>query len=237
MEAVITIEDLVVQRGKATVLSGLSATLAKGKITGLLGSSGAGKTTLIRTLVGAQKITSGVVKILDQSAGARKLRSQIGYMPQDTATYPDLTVQENLEYFAAMQGLDTRLVQKAIKNVDLFKQRHQLVSSLSGGQASRVSLAVALLGSPKILFLDEPTSGLDPVLRQNLWQLFRKLAQNGISLIISSHVMDEATRCDDLLLVHDGKFLAYGTPKEICQQTGATDVEQSFLKLIEGNDA
>lgn len=167
-------------------------------------------------------------------AGSAKLRPEIGYMPQAPAAYFDLTVRQNLRYFAKMRGKSSGSVESVIKEVGLDKQANQLVSTLSGGQKSRVSLAIALLGEPKLLALDEPTVGVDPVLRQQLWQLFRKLTDSGSTLIVSSHVMDEASRCDQLLLIREGSILAYGTPVELKKQTGTHSVEDSFLTLVEG---
>jgi ABC-2 type transport system ATP-binding protein len=206
--------------------------LPAGQIIGFIGPSGAGKTTLIRSIIGRQAITRGSIKILGLPAGSVQLRSEIGYMPQEMAAYPDLTVRQNLRYFAKMRGKGGNEIEAIIKTIDLGKQADQLVATLSGGQKSRVSLAIALLGKPKILVLDEPTVGIDPVLRQQLWQLFRKLASEGSTLIVSSHIMDEAGRCDRLVLIRDGKLLAYGAPDELKERTGAHSVEESFLALI-----
>jgi len=215
------------------ILDDITVDLSQGHIIGLLGPSGAGKTTLIRTLVGRQRITSGSVRILGQPAGSAALRSEIGYMTQSVSVYPDLTVRENVRYFAAMGGQARHDADRLVKQVELSGHANQLVSKLSGGQRSRVSLAVALLGSPKILMLDEPTVGVDPVLRQQLWAMFTELAGQGTTLLISSHVMDEAGRCQDLLLVRDGRLLAYDTPDGLCRRTGTKTVEQSFIKLVE----
>lgn len=204
-----------------------------GKIVGLLGPSGAGKTTLMRAIVGRQRLTSGEVSVLGQPAGSARIRRRIGYMTQGLSVYTDLTVQENLRYFAAMLGLGRQEAGRVIAEVDLAAQSRQLVRTLSGGQKSRVSLAAALLGRPDLLVLDEPTVGVDPVLRQQLWHLFRELAGQGKTLIVSSHVMDEASRCDDLILIRQGSVLAHGAPQTLCRQTGARDVEGAFLKLVE----
>lgn len=233
MGSAIAIEDLSVTLGEQKILRDISVSLPEGHVIGLLGPSGAGKTTLIRVLVGRQKATSGHVRLLDLPAGSRRLRSQIGYMPQSTSVYPDLTVHENLRYFAAMTGQPKTAADEVIKQVDLDDHAGQLVRKLSGGQQSRVSLAIALLGKPKILVLDEPTVGVDPVLRQQLWKIFGRLAEQGTTVLITSHVMDEAGRCQDLLLIRGGRLLAYDTPDALCTKTGTKTVEESFIKLVE----
>jgi len=217
-------------------LQDVSLHLAAGKIIGFIGPSGAGKTTLIRSIVGRQKLASGSINVFDLPAGAKQLRSEVSYMTQESSVYNDLTVNENLEYFATMLGIPRKglkgEVVRIIETVELKPQAKQLVGSLSGGQRQRVSLAIALLGKPKLLVLDEPTVGLDPALREQLWALFHKLSSQGNTLIISSHVMDEAERCDDLVLIRDGKVLAHDSPAELCKKTHTQTVEQSFLKLI-----
>ncbi len=232
MSPAIEIKNLSVALGGQKILDGITVDLPEGHIIGLLGPSGAGKTTLIRTLVGRQRIGSGSARILGQPAGSAALRSKIGYMTQSVSVYPDLTVRENVRYFAAMGGRTKQEADKLIKQVELEPQSGQLAGSLSGGQRSRVSLAVALLGSPKILMLDEPTVGVDPVLRQQLWAMFTELAANGTTLLISSHVMEEAGRCQDLLLVRGGRLLAYDTPDALCDRTKTKTVEESFIKLV-----
>jgi ABC-2 type transport system ATP-binding protein len=230
----VEIRKLKVMLGGQVMLKNLSADIPSGKIVGLLGPSGAGKTTLIRTIVGRQKIASGRVTVLDQDAGAAELRKDIGYMTQSPAVYYDLTVRENVRYFASMRGLGKLEAEEAIGYVKLTTNVKQLFRTLSGGQKSRVSLAIALLGRPKLLVLDEPTVGVDPVLRKQLWQLFGELSLRGTTLIISSHVMDEASHCQELLLIRDGELLASGSPKGLCERTGTRTVEDCFLKLVEG---
>ena len=232
MSSAIEATELTVDFGKFTALEKVSLTLPKGKIIGLLGPSGAGKTTLIRAIIGRQRLSHGSLKVLGLPAGAAKLRSQIGYMPQTPAAYFDLSVRQNLNYFAKMNGHAWN-ADDLIEKVGLQKQTNQLVSSLSGGQKSRVSLAIALLGTPKLLVLDEPTVGVDPVLRKQLWELFRELAQSGATLLVSSHVMDEASRCDELVLIREGKVLAQGSPKELENRTHTNNIEDSFLSLVE----
>lgn len=233
----VTTKNLSVVLGKDfQALQDVSIELPEAKIIGFIGPSGAGKTTLIRSIVGRQKIASGTINVLDLPAGHKQLRKIVSYMTQEPSVYGDLTVSENLEYFATMLGL-SRADRKAeitrlLKTVDLEAQATQLVDKLSGGQRQRVSLAIALIGKPKLMVLDEPTVGLDPVLRQELWSLFRRLTQEGTTLIVSSHVMDEAERCDELVLIRDARILAQGSPKQLCEQTGTTSVEQSFLRLV-----
>jgi ABC-2 type transport system ATP-binding protein len=230
----VRVAGLRVSRGGHEVLRGLDFTLAAGQVTGLLGPSGCGKSTLMRALVGVQAQVAGEVSVLGQPAGSRALRSRIGYQTQAPSVYDDLTVVENLRFFARVLGLGADVVAQAVADVDLGDNADRVVADLSGGQASRANLAVALLGSPDLLVLDEPTVGLDPVLREDLWAIFHRIAAGGATVLVSSHVMDEAERCDRLLLMRDGRFLADGTPAEIKQEAGAEDVEQAFLRLVRG---
>lgn len=232
MKISVSAKNLQVVLGGQIILRNISADIPAGKIVGLLGPSGAGKTTFMRVLVGRQRISSGEVSVLDRPAGSVALRGNIGYMTQGASVYSDLGVLENVRYFAAMAGVNRAEAESMIEKVDLGKQAKQLVRTLSGGQKSRVSLAIALLGRPSLLVLDEPTVGVDPVLRQQLWRLFRDIADAGTSIIVSSHVMDEAGRCDELLLIRDGELLAQGTPKQLCDRTKSKSVEESFLKLV-----
>jgi ABC-2 type transport system ATP-binding protein len=234
MHDAIQASNLLVVRGEKTILDKLTFNITSGKLTGLIGPSGSGKTTLIRTIVGAQHISSGTLTVLGNQAGAKVLRKEIGYVTQSPAVYGDLTVRQNLKYFATILGKGKTEVQRVITQVDLQGQTDQLVESLSGGQHARVSLAVALLGEAKVLVLDEPTVGLDPLLREHLWGLFRNLAAEGRTLLISSHVMDEAEKCDDLLLLRDGSILSFSAKTELLQKTSTKTVESAFLKLVEG---
>jgi ABC-2 type transport system ATP-binding protein len=231
-EPVIVIDGLRVRRGKQRVLHGIDVTVTRGAVVGLLGPSGCGKTTLMRAIVGVQKIDEGTVTVLGKSAGHPSLRRRIGYDTQEASVYDDLTVRQNLAYFRSILGVPHSEIDRVAQATDLTGQLNQLVASLSGGQRSRVSLAVALLGSPELLVLDEPTVGLDPVLRVELWTLFRKLAAGGSTLLVSSHVMDEATRCDRLLLMRDGELLADTTPTGLLEETQTRDAESAFLALI-----
>ncbi len=231
--AAVTAEKLTVKRGGRTVLPGIDVELHAGAITGLLGPSGCGKSTLIRSIVGVQKVESGSVRVLGQEAGSKALRDQIGYVTQEPSVYDNLTVVENLAFFARVLGVRTTdEVDKVIEGVGLTSHRDALVGNLSGGQRSRVSLGVALLGRPPLVILDEPTVGLDPVLRVELWDLFAELAGEGSTLLVSSHVMDEAERCDRLLLMREGRILASDTPAGLCESMGAASVEEAFLALV-----
>jgi ABC-2 type transport system ATP-binding protein len=229
----VTVEDLRVVRGKREVLHGLTFQVAHGSVTGLLGPSGGGKTTLMRTLVGVQARVTGRVQVLGLPAGAPELRHRIGYVTQAPAVYTDLTVRENLAYFCVLVTAPTADVDRVLAAVDLEASASTRVDQLSGGERSRVGLATALLGSPGLLVLDEPTVGLDPVLRRDLWATFHRLADQGCTLLVSSHVMDEATRCDRLLLVRDGSLVADDTEAGLLAATGASDVEQAFLAIVE----
>lgn len=215
------------------MLHGISIDIPPGGLIGLLGPSGSGKTTLMRSIVGVQRSVTGSAIVLGSPAGSASLRHRVGYVTQDASVYSDLTVRQNLKYFAAIAGAPRADVDRVIDATDLGGQADQLVASLSGGQLSRASLAAALLGKPELLVLDEPTVGLDPVLRVALWSLFRELAASGTTLLVSSHVMDEASRCDRLLLVREGEILADETPAGLLERTGAQDTEGAFLHLIQ----
>lgn len=231
--AAISADHLTVLRENVPTLRDVSFKIAAGKITGLIGPSGSGKTTLMRVIIGAQQITSGDVEVLGRPAGSKELRKTIGYVTQQPAVYGDLTVLQNLRYFAAIIGASKQDVHQAMEQVDLLPQAKQLASTLSGGQLARVSLAVAMLGKAELLVLDEPTVGLDPVLRRDLWALFKNLADEGRTLLISSHVMDEAEQCTDLLLLRDGQVLSHGPKQDLLKRMHTKGVEEAFLKLIE----
>ncbi|GAA3752197.1 ABC transporter ATP-binding protein [Salinactinospora qingdaonensis] len=227
------VEGLRVRRGGSEAIAGLDFDIPPGRVVGLLGPSGCGKTTLLRAIMGVQLVTAGTVTVLGRPAGAPELRHRIGYAAQTPSVYADLSVAENLRYFAAVLRAPRSDPERVITEVSLADQAHQEVGRLSGGQRTRVSLAIALLGSPELLVLDEPTVGLDPVLRQELWSLFTDLARRGVTLLVSSHVMDEAGRCDLLLLMRQGRLLATDSPDHLRRRTGVDDLEQVFLRLIE----
>jgi len=237
MKNAVTVTSLGVTRGGDEVLRGLDFEVAAGQVTGLLGPSGCGKTTLMRALVGVQRITRGTVEVLGSPAGSASLRDRIGYVTQQPSVYDDLTVTENLRFFARILGVGDERVAECIGVVALGDHRDAVVSRLSGGQRSRVSLAVALLGEPRLLVLDEPTVGLDPVLRVELWDTFHRLADAGAALLVSSHVMDEASRCDRLLLMREGRLIADDTPAGLLAGTGTDDIEHAFLSLVHEGEA
>ncbi|PZS36469.1 MAG: multidrug ABC transporter ATP-binding protein [Pseudonocardiales bacterium] len=236
VNSVVKVHDLRVARGGNEILTDLDFEVGAGQITGLLGPSGCGKTTLMRAVVGTQAITGGSITVLDRLAGHPQLRSEIGYASQAASVYDDLTVLENLRYFAVMlhAGGD---VDQVMDQVDLTKYSSRLTGTLSGGQRSRVSLAVAMLGTPKLLVLDEPTVGLDPVLREDLWTLFHHLSATGVTLLISSHVMEEAGRCDELLLMRDGRLLAQDSPDGLKRRTDTDSLDEAFLRLVQAEQA
>ncbi len=237
MKNSVVVTGLHVRRGGREVLHGVDFTLAPGEVTGLLGPSGGGKTTLMRALVGVQRLASGSVEILGEPAGSARLRDRIGYVTQAPSVYGDLTVEENLRFFARILGVADERVAECLQTVDLVDKRSAVVDRLSGGQESRVSLAVALLGEPALLVLDEPTVGLDPVLRAELWGTFHALAEAGATVLVSSHVMDEASRCDRLLLMREGRLIADDAPQALLQRTGSTDIEHAFLSIVHGGEA
>jgi ABC-2 type transport system ATP-binding protein len=232
MTTAVDVEELVVVRGGRQVLHGISCAVPRGSVVGLLGPSGSGKTTLMRCVVGVQKVRSGRVTVLGQPAGSAPLRRTVGYLTQAPSVYADLTVRENARYFASLYGLPAVEADAAVADVGLGDAANQLVGTLSGGQRSRASLACAVLGRPDLLVLDEPTVGQDPVLREELWQRFRQLAADGTTLLVSSHVMDEARRCDRLLFIRDGRLIADDTPAAVRERTGTDDLEAAFLRII-----
>jgi len=234
---VVVVDGLRVIRGSSEVLPGISLSVPRGQVVGLLGPSGGGKTTLLRAIVGVQILAGGTVTVLGEPAGSPGLRARVGYVTQEPSVYADLTVRANLTYFAALVGAPRDAVERVMQEVDLASSADSRVDQLSGGQRSRVSLGAALVGSPEILILDEPTVGLDPVLRRDLWEMFHRLATDGTTLLVSSHVMDEATRCDRLLLLREGRLLADDTPAGLLARTGASDAEHAFLALIENEVA
>ncbi|MFF0655372.1 MULTISPECIES: ABC transporter ATP-binding protein [Micromonospora] len=232
MDDAVSVRELVVDRGGRRVLHGITCAVPRGTVTGLLGPSGSGKTTLMRAVVGVQTVGSGTVDVLGRPAGSADLRRRVGYLTQAPSVYADLTVRENARYFAVLQGRGRAEADRAVADVGLATAADQLVGTLSGGQRSRASLACALVGEPELVVLDEPTVGQDPVLRADLWARFHAMAANGTTLLVSSHVMDEAARCDRLLLIREGRLVADDTPAAVRAATGTDDLEEAFLRLI-----
>jgi ABC-2 type transport system ATP-binding protein len=229
----IEIDRLRVRRGSSEVLHGLSIQIHAGQVTGLLGPSGSGKTTLIRAIAGVQKTQAGAVRVLGQPAGAPAVRRRLGYMTQTRGLYDDLTARENVRYFARIFHAPASRVEETLDAVRLSNLADRVVHTLSGGEQARTSLATALVARPQVLLLDEPTVGLDPLLRRDLWATFHRLADEGAALLVSSHVMDEAGYCDELLLLRDGQVLARGTPAELRERTRTQDLAETFLRLVE----
>ncbi|MCV7125656.1 ABC transporter ATP-binding protein [Mycobacterium lacus] len=231
-EPAISIEHLRVIRGKRPALHDFSVQIAQGTITGLLGPSGCGKTTLIRSIVGTQIVASGTVTVLGHPAGSAAIRRRVGYLPQAATIYDDLRIIDNVRYVASLYGFDGQAADHAIERVGLKDHRAAFCGNLSGGQRTRVSLACALVCQPELLLLDEPTVGLDPVLRVDLWEQFSELARAGTTLLVSSHVMDEADHCGDLLLMREGRLIAHTTPTRLREDTSCTSLEEAFLSII-----
>ena len=237
LESAISIRGLRVVRGGNLVLPHIDLDIPRGSIVGLLGPSGGGKTTLMRSIVGAQIVASGSVKVLGLDAGSPSLRRRIGYVTQASSIYRDLTARENLAYFAKSMGVGVEGVKRTLHHIGLDDDADRPVSALSGGQVSRVSLGAALVGDPELLVLDEPTVGLDPRLRRDLWDLFHELRDSGKTLLVSSHVMDEASRCDRLVFVSDGAIIADDTFERILEDTSTQNADEAFLALTERNAA
>jgi ABC-2 type transport system ATP-binding protein len=221
---------LTVERGGRVVLRNLTASVRAGRVTGLFGPSGSGKSTLIRAIAGVQSGVRGSISVLGEPPGSLAVRRSLGYMTQAPSVYEDLTVTENVRYFAAIHGGQ---IGPVIERVQLQSHANQLVRNLSGGQRARVSLAAALVGGPRLLLLDEPTVGLDPLLRRDLWHLFGELAGEGATLLVSSHVLDEARHCDEVILLREGGLVAQLSPAELASRTGTDDLDEAFIRLIE----
>jgi len=229
----IVVDALRVERNGTRVFEGLSLEVGRGVVTGLLGPNGSGKSTLMRAIVGVQRVQGGAIDVLGEPAGSRQLRSRVAYVTQAPSVYGDLTVRENLRFFSRVLNAPAARIESALGTVDLLGEADRVVNRLSGGQRARVSLASALLGDPELLVLDEPTVGLDPLLRRDLWDTFHRLAGENRTVLVSSHVMDEAERCDQLLLLREGLLLAAGTLPEILRRTGVDDLENAFLRLVD----
>jgi ABC-2 type transport system ATP-binding protein len=228
----VVVDRLTVRRDGRVVLDDLSCRIPAARVTGLLGPSGSGKTTLMRAVVGVQRILSGTVTVLGLPAGSASARRRVAYMTQAASVYLDLSVRENLDYYAAVAGAPASRAREVLEQVGLLAAATSMAGNLSGGQISRVSLACALVGDPEVLVLDEPTVGQDPVLREELWADFRGRAAGGTTVLVSSHVMEEAERCDDLLLLREGRLLAHDTPQSLRRRTGTASLDAAFLRLI-----
>jgi ABC-2 type transport system ATP-binding protein len=226
----VRLERVTVERGDRPVLHDVSASFAAGRVTGLFGPSGSGKSTLMRAIAGVQSRVRGTVTVLRERPGSMAVRRELGYMTQSLSVYEDLTVAENVRYFASIRGGG---IGDVLERVQLSSHANQLVRNLSGGQRARVSLATALVGRPRLLLLDEPTVGLDPLLRRDLWRLFAELAGEGSTLLVSSHVLDEARHCDETILLREGRVVAQLSPAELSARTGTDDLDEAFIRLIE----
>jgi ABC-2 type transport system ATP-binding protein len=233
----VDVEGLRVRRGNTMVLQGPSLQIRAGRVTGLLGPSGSGKTTLMRAIAGVQKTHAGVVRVLGRPAGAPAVRRRLGYMTQTRGLYDDLTARENVRYFARIFGAPANRVDETLETVRLSDLADRVVHTLSNGEQARTALATTLVAQPPVLLLDEPTVGLDPLLRRDLWHTFRRLADQGTVLLVSSHVMDEARHCDELLLLREGELLAAGRPDDLLRRTQTDDLAEAFLRLIEQTQA
>jgi ABC-2 type transport system ATP-binding protein len=233
MESIVSIQNVSKVFGKHIVLQEINLEIHKGEIFGLLGPSGAGKTTLVKQLIGLDLPTNGEVYLFGKKMPSLDLIQGVGYMSQSDALYTELSAKENLEFFATLYGLKGKERKKRIDEVmeivQLTEHLNKLVSQYSGGMKRRLSLAAALLHEPDLLILDEPTVGIDPVLRQSIWDSFYELKNKGKTLIVTTHVMDEAEKCDRLGLIRDGHLIAVGTPSQLKQQTNATTIEEAFL--------
>jgi ABC-2 type transport system ATP-binding protein len=231
----VVLRGVSVERGGRSVLTDIDLSIPAGRVTGIIGPSGCGKSTLMRSIVGVQQHVIGTIEVLGEPAGVASRAGDVGYVTQDPSVYDDLTARENLAYFARLLGVGNGRVGDVIDRVRLTDVADRRVADLSGGQRARVSLAISLVNSPPLLVLDEPTVGLDPVLRRELWEQFAWLAAAGSTLLVSSHVMDEANRCDWLVLLRGGRLLADGAPADLLARTRTTTIEEAFLALIDGD--
>jgi ABC-2 type transport system ATP-binding protein len=233
LSPVVETKQLVKQFDKLRVINNLDMTIQAGETFGLIGPNGSGKTTLIRMLVGLLRPTSGSIRVLGERLPNSRVAEKIGYMTQSSALYLDLTARENLRFFATIYGLygkkQEKRINEMLERVELADRANDVVNKFSGGMRQRLSLACALVHSPRLALLDEPTVGVDPGLRRSFWEYFHQLNQDGVTIIVSTHHLDEAARCTRLGLMGFGDLLAQGTPQELLQQSGKEDMEDAFL--------
>ncbi|REH90090.1 ABC transporter ATP-binding protein [Staphylococcus felis] len=226
---------------KRTVLNDVSLSVNSGEILGIIGPSGSGKTTLIKCLLGMENLNSGLATILDTTMPNRKILGRIGYMGQSDALYENLSAYENLIFFGNLIGLKGKQLEKMIdENLQLVKLsdfKKKLVNTFSGGMKRRLSLAITLLGHPELIILDEPTVGIDPSLRKDIWEQLKILSQQGKGVIVTTHMMDEAEKCDLVGLIIDGKLFEIGTPETLKEKFNVTSIEEAFLKAEVRDDA
>lgn len=234
-KSVISVKNVYKNYGRQTVLEGIDLNIVRGEIFGLLGPSGAGKTTLVKQLVGLEEATSGEVYLFDEKQPSLNLIEQIGYMAQSDALYTELSARENLEFFVSLYSLTKQerrqRIEAVMKVVDLEAAMDKIVAQYSGGMKRRLSLAIAMLHEPQILILDEPTVGMDPVLRKSIWESFNALKESGVTIIVTTHVMDEAEKCDRLGMIRNGKLIATGSADELKKNAQVNDLESAFLKF------
>lgn len=223
------------------VLNDVTFDVPRGQIVCLLGPSGCGKTTMVDLIIGNTIPTAGTVTVLGEQAPYPTARKTVGYMPQDDALYSDITAEENLRFFGTMAGLSKAQLKSAMEELLLFAKledhRKKLVARFSGGMKRRLSLAIALLHKPELLVLDEPTVGLDPAHRRTIWDRFDQLAAEGTSILVTTHIMDEASRCHRIIMLQEGRIIAQGSPTDILTQTGTPDLESAFLALTGASTA
>ncbi|WP_010197557.1 heme ABC exporter ATP-binding protein CcmA [Bacillus sp. m3-13] len=227
------VSNLSISFGKQEVLKDINLSISKGEIFGFLGPSGAGKTTLVKAIAGLQPINNGEVEVLTRKMPTLSLSEKIGYMAQSDALYQDLTAQENLQFFSSLYKLNRidrkKRIHEVMELVNLSEHLNKPVQQFSGGMKRRLSLAISLLHNPEILILDEPTVGIDPLLRKSIWQELKALSKAGTTVLVTTHVMDEAQKCDRLAMIREGELLAVGSTEELQRKTGTTSMEDAFL--------
>lgn len=235
---VIKATDLEIKYDKTTILKNINLNIKKGEIVGFLGPSGSGKTTLVKALIGMKAPTKGEIEVFGVRMPSLEVVAQVGYMAQSDALYDDLTALDNLLFFGELYNLKGKASKERsmelLELVDLQRDANKAVRNFSGGMKRRLSLAISLIHSPELLILDEPTVGIDPVLRKSFWNEFKRIKENGGSIIITTHVMDEAYNCDRLSLIRDGEIIADGSPKEIISSSGTNTIEEAFLYYSTG---